>query len=250
MGKWKGVWGTGFKRMGGDGKRKQTEEVFMQMWYMVAKWNGMQVWEWLSGKEMERGRKTWMWSHSAELDASYMSQWKVNGQERNTGIRTGSFCSAKQLNKWQVLKGRERAKIFIRPIILKMINYVKNIYLFTMNLCNLIYCHLLRKGQNPGTGKNQCLSGLFKQIWRFSTAWYGTVRFSTVHFWGVLHWVQSLVPGTFFSTTSVEVPREPYHYQNVTCKLCWSLIGRRESSLSASLNLQHDTTVDCKKTWT
>ncbi len=41
------------------------------------------------------------------------------------------------------------------------------------------------------------------------------------------------VPGTwyFFSTTSVEVPSEPYRYQNVTCKLCWSLIGRRESSL-------------------
>ncbi len=41
------------------------------------------------------------------------------------------------------------------------------------------------------------------------------------------------VPGTryFFSTTSVEVPCEPYRYQNVTCKLYWSLIGRRESSL-------------------
>ncbi len=41
------------------------------------------------------------------------------------------------------------------------------------------------------------------------------------------------VPGTwyFFSTTSAEVPSEPYRYQNVTCKLCWSLIGRRKSSL-------------------
>ncbi len=41
------------------------------------------------------------------------------------------------------------------------------------------------------------------------------------------------VPGTwyFFSTTSVEVPCKPYRYQNVTCKLCWSLIGRRKSSL-------------------
>ncbi len=29
--------------------------------------------------------------------------------------------------------------------------------------------------------------------WRFSTAWYGMVRFSTVHFWGVFHWVQYLV---------------------------------------------------------
>ncbi len=35
----------------------------------------------------------------------------------------------------------------------------------------------------------------------------------------------------FFSTTSAEVPSEPYRYQNVTCKLYWSLIGRRESSL-------------------
>ncbi len=26
------------------------------------------------------------------------------------------------------------------------------------------------------------------------------------------------------------VPSDPYRYQNVTCKLCWSLIGRRESS--------------------
>ncbi len=41
------------------------------------------------------------------------------------------------------------------------------------------------------------------------------------------------VPGTwyFFSTTSAGVPSNPYHYQNVMCKLCWSLIGRRESSL-------------------
>ncbi len=27
------------------------------------------------------------------------------------------------------------------------------------------------------------------------------------------------VPGTFFSTTSVEVPSEPYRYQNVMCKV-------------------------------
>ncbi len=41
------------------------------------------------------------------------------------------------------------------------------------------------------------------------------------------------VPGTwyFFSTTSAEVPSDLYRYQNVTCKLCCSLIGRRKSSL-------------------
>ncbi len=59
------------------------------------------------------------------------------------------------------------------------------------------------------------------------------VRFSTVHFWGVFRWVLYLVPGTwyFFSTTSAGVPSDPYRYQNVTCKLYWSLIGRRKSSL-------------------
>ncbi len=35
----------------------------------------------------------------------------------------------------------------------------------------------------------------------------------------------------FFSTTSAVVPSDPYRYQNVTCKLCWSLTGRRESPL-------------------
>ncbi len=95
------------------------------------------------------------------------------------------------------------------------------------------------------SAKNICLVLIIMSMkvlfWRFSTAWYGTVRFSTAHFWGGFHWVQYLVPGTFFSTTSVEVPSEPYRYQNVTCKLCWSLIGRRKSSLPASLNLQHET---------
>ncbi len=56
---------------------------------------------------------------------------------------------------------------------------------------------------------------------------HGTVRFPFGGF------PLGTVPGTwyFFSTTSVEVPSEPYRYQNVTCKLCWSLIGRRKSSL-------------------
>ncbi len=40
-------------------------------------------------------------------------------------------------------------------------------------------------------------------LWRFSTAWYGMVRFGTVHFWGVFHWVLYLVPGTFL------VPPQP-----------------------------------------
>ncbi len=57
------------------------------------------------------------------------------------------------------------------------------------------------------------------------TARYGSIRFTFGGFsTGYCTWY-------FFSTTSAEVPSEPYHYQNVTCKLCWSLIGRRESSL-------------------
>ncbi len=60
------------------------------------------------------------------------------------------------------------------------------------------------------------------------------VRHGTVRYGSLLGgFPLGTVPGTwyFFSTTSVEVPSEPYRYQNVTCKLCWSLIGRRESSL-------------------
>ncbi len=51
----------------------------------------------------------------------------------------------------------------------------------------VLYCY----GNNPSV------------LWRFSTAWYGTVRFGTVHFWGVFHWVLYLVPGTFL------VPPQP-----------------------------------------
>ncbi len=60
------------------------------------------------------------------------------------------------------------------------------------------------------------------------------VRHGTVRYGSLLGgFPLGTVPGTwyFFSTTSVEVPSEPYRYQNVTCKLCWSLIGQRKSSL-------------------
>ncbi len=67
------------------------------------------------------------------------------------------------------------------------------------------------------------------------------VRHGTVQYGSLLGgFPLGTVPGTwyFFSTTSAGVPSDPYCYQNVTCKLCWSLIGRRESS---SLNLWHET---------
>ncbi len=60
------------------------------------------------------------------------------------------------------------------------------------------------------------------------------VRHGTVRYGSLLGgFPLGTVPGTwyFFSTTSAEVPSDLYRYQNVTCKLCWSLIGRRESSL-------------------
>ncbi len=58
---------------------------------------------------------------------------------------------------------------------------------------------------------------------------HGTVRYGSL----LGGFPLGTVPGTwyFFSTTSAEGPSEPYRYQNVTCKLYWSLIGRRESSL-------------------
>ncbi len=61
---------------------------------------------------------------------------------------------------------------------------------------------------------------------------HGTAR--TVQYGSLLQgFPLGTVPGTwyFFSTTSAEVPSDPYRYQNVTCKLYWSLIGRRKSSL-------------------
>ncbi len=67
--------------------------------------------------------------------------------------------------------------------------------------------------------------------WRFSTAWYGTVRYGTVHFWGVFHWVLYLVPDTFLVPLRSRFHASRYRYQNVTCKLCCSLNGRRKSSL-------------------
>ncbi len=61
-----------------------------------------------------------------------------------------------------------------------------------------------------------------------------TVRHGTVRYGSLLGgFPLGTVPGTwyFFSTTSAEVPSDPYRYQNVMWKLCWSLIGRRKSSL-------------------
>ncbi len=77
---------------------------------------------------------------------------------------------------------------------------------------------------------------VFKCKWHTYGAFplHGTVRYGTVRYGSLLGgFPLGTVPGTwyFFSTTSVEIPSEPYRYQNVTCKLCWSLIGRRKLSL-------------------
>ncbi len=112
---------------------------------------------------------------------------------------------------------------------------ISNISVLIFSVIILLFCCIFDQVNAALVSKTT------NDTWRFSTAWYGTVRFSTAHFWGGFHWVQYLVPSTFFSTTSAEVPSEPYRYQNVTCKLCWSPIGRRKSSLPASLNLRHVT---------
>ncbi len=74
--------------------------------------------------------------------------------------------------------------------------------------------------------QNSCRSWLtYGAFPLHGTARYGSVRFTFGGFsTGYCTWY-------FFSTTSAEVPSEPYRYQNVTCKLYWSLFGRRESSL-------------------
>ncbi len=54
---------------------------------------------------------------------------------------------------------------------------------------------------------------------------------SYVHFHKSYHTHANLYDVKLTSYTSVEVPCEPYRYQNVTCKLCWSLIGLGKSSL-------------------
>ncbi len=83
----------------------------------------------------------------------------------------------------------------------------------------LIWCYY---GKNLGRSVSQM--ALFHCMVR-----HGTVRYGSL----LGGFPLGTVPGTwyFFSTTSVEVPCKPYRYQNVTCKLCWSLIGLRKSSL-------------------
>ncbi len=54
-----------------------------------------------------------------------------------------------------------------------------------------------------------------RDLWRFSTAWYGTVRYGTVHFWGVFHWVLYLVPDTFL------VPLRSRFHANRTVTKTW-----------------------------
>ncbi len=56
---------------------------------------------------------------------------------------------------------------------------------------------------------------LLVYFWRFSTAWYGTVRYGTVHFWGVFHWVLYLVPDTFL------VPLRSRFHANRTVTKTW-----------------------------
>ncbi len=76
------------------------------------------------------------------------------------------------------------------------------------------------------------LSGLFQHS--LMALFHCMVRHGTVRYGSLLGgFPLGTVLGTwyFFSTTSVEVPCKPYRYQNVTCKLCWSPIGLRKSSL-------------------
>ncbi len=61
---------------------------------------------------------------------------------------------------------------------------------------------------------------------------HGTVRYGSVRFtFGGFSTGYSTWYLVLFITTLAEVPSDPYRYQNVTCKLYWSLIGWRKLSL-------------------
>ncbi len=63
-----------------------------------------------------------------------------------------------------------------------------------------------------------------------------TVRHGTVQYGSLLlGFPLGTVPGTFFSTTLDGVPSDAYRYLNVTCKHCWSLIGRRKFIIQSLL---------------
>ncbi len=68
----------------------------------------------------------------------------------------------------------------------------------------------------------------------FSTAWYGTVRFTFGGFsTGFCTWY-------FFNTTSAGVPSDPYRYQNMTRKLLLITDWPEKILFTASLNLRHE----------
>ncbi len=100
----------------------------------------------------------------------------------------------------------------------------------------LYFLHQLRKFNLPQELLIQFYSAIIESVLCTSimALFHCMVRHGTVRYGSLLGgFPLGTVPGTwyFFSTTSAEVPSEPYRYQNVTCKLYWSLIGRRELSL-------------------
>ncbi len=68
--------------------------------------------------------------------------------------------------------------------------------------------------------ENHNLSSMLEAYGAFPL--HGTARYGTVRYGSLLGgFPLGTVPGTwyFFSTTSAEVPNEPYRYQNVMCIL-------------------------------
>ncbi len=93
-------------------------------------------------------------------------------------------------------------------------------------ISNLSCTFCMSPSSNKPDSTHQLVMVLFHCMVR-----HGTVRYGTVHFWGVFHWVLYLVPDTFLVPLRSRFHASRYRYQNVTCKLCWSLIGLRKSSL-------------------
>ncbi len=94
--------------------------------------------------------------------------------------------------------------------------------------------HSLASHRQRPLGENEAILRWNLILPNLMALFHCMVRHGTVRYGSLLGgFPLGTVPGTwyFFSTTSVEVPCKPYRYQNVTCKLCWSLNGRRKSSL-------------------
>ncbi len=136
----------------------------------------------------------------------------ITSSFRRVFVPYKDLCVDESLMKWKgrlafrqyipTKRSQFRVKFFVLCDVLT--GYVQDMVIYTGSTTDICYYEGLGISGSvvmtllaPYLGKGHVL------YWRFSTAWYGTVRFGTVHFWGVFHWVLYLVPDNFL------VPPQP-----------------------------------------